>query len=92
MKNLTTRVPNYMQVHFPYSTVTSACQGSGLACTRTVTIFKPGKEVVLTILVNLNNRCMYIMRSVITRIFSCGPRRLLCVVTAVFLWTFVFVM
>jgi len=42
MKNLTTRVPNYTQVHFPYSTVTSACQGSGLACTRTVTIFKPG--------------------------------------------------
>ena len=39
MKNLTTRVPNYTQIYFPYSTVTSACQGSGLACTQTVTIF-----------------------------------------------------
>jgi len=29
MKYFTTRVPNYRQVHFPYSTVTSACQGSG---------------------------------------------------------------
>jgi len=38
MKNLTTRVPNYMQI--PYSTVTSACQGSGLVCTRTVSIFR----------------------------------------------------
>jgi len=25
---------------YPYSTVTSACQGSGLACTRTVSIFR----------------------------------------------------
>jgi len=33
MKNLTTRVPNYTQIYFPYSTVTSACQDSGLACT-----------------------------------------------------------
>jgi len=32
MKNLTT-------IYFPYSTVTSACQGSGLACTRTISIF-----------------------------------------------------
>jgi len=40
MKNLTMRVPNYMQVYFYYSTVTSACQRSGLACTRTVTIFR----------------------------------------------------
>ena len=40
MKNLTMRVPNYMQIYFPYSTVTSACQGSGLACTRTVSIFR----------------------------------------------------
>ena len=40
MKNLTTRVPNYMQINFPYSTVTSACQGSWLACTRTVSIFR----------------------------------------------------
>ena len=33
MKNLTTRVdqPNYTHIYFPYSTVTSACQGSGLA-------------------------------------------------------------
>ena len=31
MKNLTTRVPNYTQIYFPYSAVTSACQGSGLA-------------------------------------------------------------
>jgi len=37
MKNLTTRVP----IYFPYSTVTSACQCSGLACTRTISIFKP---------------------------------------------------
>jgi len=40
MKNLTTRVPNYMPIYFPYNTVTSACQGSGLACTRTVSIFR----------------------------------------------------
>jgi len=37
MKNLTTRVPNYTQIYFPYSAVTSACQGSRLACT--VSIF-----------------------------------------------------
>jgi len=29
MKNLTMCVPNYTQIYFPYSTVTSACQGSG---------------------------------------------------------------
>ena len=40
MKNLTTRVPNYTQIYFPYSTVTSACQGSLLACTCTVTILR----------------------------------------------------
>jgi len=40
MKNLTTRVPNYMQISFPYSTVTSACHKSGLACTWTVSIFR----------------------------------------------------
>jgi len=40
MKNLTTCVPNYTQIYFPYSTVTSACQGSGLACTCTVSIFR----------------------------------------------------
>ena len=33
------RVPNYTQI-FSYSTPTSACQGSGLPCTRTVSIFK----------------------------------------------------
>jgi len=33
MKNLTTHVPNYTQIYFPYSTVMSACQGSRLACT-----------------------------------------------------------
>jgi len=33
-------VPYYTQIYFPYSTVTSACQGSGLACTRTVSIFR----------------------------------------------------
>jgi len=33
MKNLTTRVPNYMQIFFPYSTVTSSCQGSVLVLT-----------------------------------------------------------
>jgi len=40
MKDLTTRVPNLMQIYFLYSTVTSACQWSLLACTRTVTIFR----------------------------------------------------
>ena len=40
MKNLTTRLLNYMHIYFAYSTVTSACHGSGLACTRTVSIFK----------------------------------------------------
>jgi len=40
MKNLTTRVPNNTQIYFPYSTVTSACQGSRLACTWTVSIFR----------------------------------------------------
>jgi len=39
MKSLTTRVPNYTHIFFSYSTVTTACQGSGLACTRTVSIF-----------------------------------------------------
>ena len=29
MKNLTTRVPNYTQIYFPYSAVTSACQAVG---------------------------------------------------------------
>ena len=41
IKNLTTRVANYTQIDFPYRTVTSACQGSRLACTWTVSIFKP---------------------------------------------------
>jgi len=40
MKNLTTRVPNYTHIYFSYSTVKSACQGSGLACTRTISIFR----------------------------------------------------
>jgi len=40
MKNLTTCVPNYKQIYFSYSTVTSACQDSGLACTRTISIFR----------------------------------------------------
>jgi len=40
MKNLTTRVPNYTHIYFSYSTVTSACQGSGLACTLAVSIFR----------------------------------------------------
>ena len=26
-------VPNYTHIYFSYSTVTSACKGSGLACT-----------------------------------------------------------
>ena len=39
-KSYNTCVPNYMNIYFPYSTVTSACQGSGPACTRTVTIFR----------------------------------------------------
>ena len=33
-------VPNYTHIYFPYSTVTSARQCSGLACTRTVSIFR----------------------------------------------------
>jgi len=37
---LTTHKPNYTQMYFPYSTVTSAGQGSGLACTQTVSIFR----------------------------------------------------
>jgi len=40
MKKKTTRVPNYTKIYFHYSTVTSACQGSWLACTRTVSIFR----------------------------------------------------
>ena len=39
MNNLTTRIPNYTQIYFLYSTVTSACRGSRLACIRTVSIF-----------------------------------------------------
>jgi len=39
MKNLITCVLNYTQI-FSYSTTTSACQGSGRACTRTVSIFR----------------------------------------------------
>ena len=39
MKNLTC-VPNYTQIYFLYSTVMSACQGSGLADTWTVSIFR----------------------------------------------------
>ena len=40
MKNLTTGVPNYTQIYFPYNTVTSAWQGSMLACTQAVSIFR----------------------------------------------------
>jgi len=40
MKNLTTHVPKYTQIYFPNSRVFSVCQGSGLACTRTVSIFR----------------------------------------------------
>jgi len=40
MKNLTTRVPNYTHIYFSYSTVPSACKGSGLACTQTISIFR----------------------------------------------------
>jgi len=40
MKNLTTHVTYYTQIYFPYSTAMSACQGSGLACTWTVSIFR----------------------------------------------------
>ena len=43
----------YEKSYFPYSTVMSACQGSGLACTRSVTIFrmltymqKPNKTIL----------------------------------------------
>ena len=39
-KSYNTCVPNYMHIYFPYNTVTSACQGSGLACTQTVSIFR----------------------------------------------------
>ena len=34
------RVPNLTHIYFPYCTVTSAGQGSGLACTWTVSIFR----------------------------------------------------
>ena len=34
--NLPRGYVNYTQIYFPYSTVTSACQGSGQACTRNV--------------------------------------------------------
>ena len=40
MKNLTTRAPYYTHIYVPYSAVTSACQGSELACTRTISIFR----------------------------------------------------
>jgi len=40
MKIVTTCVPNYTQIYFTYSTVTSACQGSLLACTWTISIFR----------------------------------------------------
>jgi len=40
MKNLITSVPNYTHILFSYSTVTSACQGSGLACTWSVSILE----------------------------------------------------
>jgi len=40
MKNLTTRVPNYTEIYFPYSTVTSACQWSLLACNHIVTFLR----------------------------------------------------
>ena len=40
MPNLTTCAPNYTQIYFPYSTVTSACHGSGLACSHNITIFR----------------------------------------------------
>jgi len=40
MKNLVKHVRNYTQIYFPYNTVTSACQGTGLACTQTVSIFR----------------------------------------------------
>ena len=40
MKNHTTRVPHSDLLPLPYSTVTSACQVSGLACTQTVSIFR----------------------------------------------------
>jgi len=42
MKNLKTCVPNYTHIYFTHSTVTSACQGSGLACSRIVTNFTRG--------------------------------------------------
>jgi len=34
------RVPNYTHIYFPYSTVTSACQWSLLACRWTVSNFR----------------------------------------------------
>ena len=40
MKNLTTGVPIYTQIYFPYNTVTSAWQGSMLACTQAVSILE----------------------------------------------------
>jgi len=40
MINLTTCVPNYTYIYFTYSAVTSACQGSGLPWTRTISILR----------------------------------------------------
>jgi len=39
-KSYNTCVPNYMNIYFPYSTVTSACQGSEIAYTRHISIFR----------------------------------------------------
>ena len=53
MTNLTTCVPNYTQIYFSYSTVTFACQGRGLACSRNVTIFTC-RQVFIT-----KTKCLY---------------------------------
>ena len=53
LTNLTTCVPNYTQIYFSYSTVTSACQGRGLACSCNVTIFTC-RQVFIT-----KTKCLY---------------------------------
>ena len=70
MKNLTTRVPNYKHIYFSYSTVTSACQGSGLACTRTVSIFRKLRYMQTHFRHENKPFCIVIgMKSIATKLF-----------------------
>ena len=87
MKNLTS------QIYFPYSTVTSAWQGSGLVCTRTVSIFRmltymqtrftPPKPTVLHRYRNEINTVNQLQLNYSTNIHLLIPRFMkgLCVIT-----------